>query len=181
VPGHAIEEETHVASIVRYQPFRFPLSEMTREVDRAFERLLDDTFGGSRLTSRGAGWGTAANLYETNDGYWVELPLAGVRPEDVEITVQENALALKAKRTVQAPEGARTLWQGFDSAEWQRRFTLPGEVDANKVNATLEHGVLRLELPKAEHAKPRTIQVNVGAPATPAQIEHQPEAQASAS
>lgn len=158
-----------MASMIRYQPIRIPLGGMAREFDRVFERFFDDTPAAPRAAGRLSG--TAANLYETEAGYWVELPLPGVRPEDVEITAQENVLQLKAKRAWQTPENARTIWQGFSQGEWQQSFTLPGEVDASKVEATLEHGMLRLELPKAEHARPRTIRINAGSNGASAQTE----------
>ena len=148
-----------MASIVRYQPFGFPLQTMTRDLDRMVERLFDDVRPFAR---NGQGAGSPANLYETDAAYWVELPLPGVRPEDVEVTVQENMLSLKAKRAWQTPENAKTIWQGFSQGEWTRQFTLPGEVDSSKVEASLEYGMLRLELPKAEHARPRTIKVHAG-------------------
>jgi HSP20 family protein len=160
------KEESTVASIVRYEPFRFPLSEMTRDFDRALERLVDDSFSFPRGMRARAGAGSAANLYETQDAYWVELPLPGVKADDVEVTVQDNVLQLRAKREWSTPEGAKSIWQGFTGGTWEQHFTLPGEVNPDKVSATLEHGILRLELPKAEHTKPRTIRVNAsGAPA----------------
>ena len=147
-----------MASMIRYQPFRFPLGVMTRDLDRVFDRLIEDTFPTARA-AQGRTPG-AANLWETPDAYVVELALPGVKSEDVEVTVQENELSLSAKRTWQAPENAKAVWHGFGAQEWSQRFTLPGEVNADKVAASLEHGVLKLELPKAEHAKPRTIRIN---------------------
>jgi HSP20 family protein len=120
--------------------------------------LLDDSFG-FPCGARGRA-STSANLHETPDAFVVELPLPGVKPEDVELTVKENVLVLQAKREWQAPEGAKTIWQGFRGGQWEQRFTLPGEVNPDKVSASLEYGVLRLELPKAEHTKPRTIRIN---------------------
>jgi HSP20 family protein len=157
-----------MASIVRYQPFRLPLGEMTRDLDRVFERLFDGTFPAQRAATA---WSGTANLYETPDAYWVELPLPGVKPEDVEVTVQENLLTLAAKRSWQTPENAKPIWQGFGQGQWKQSFTLPGEVNPDKVSASLEYGILRLELPKAEHMKPRTIRVNGVQAAQPAQIE----------
>jgi HSP20 family protein len=157
-------------SIVRYEPFRVSLGSVARDLDRVFDRVFEDMPGFAARTSHSRPAG-AANLYETPEAYWVELPLPGVRPEDVEVTVQENMLTLQAKRAWQTPENAKTIWQGFGQGEWRQSFTLPGEVNNEKVSASLEYGVLRLELPKAEHARPRTIRVNAGpaitaAPAT---------------
>ena len=150
-----------MASMIRYQPFRLPLGEMTRDLDRVFDRLLDDSFGFAR-GERGGAFGAAANLYETQDGYTVELPLPGVKAEDVELTVQDNVMSLRAKREWQAPEGSKTIWQGFTGGVWEQSFTLPGEVNRDRVTASMEHGILRLDLPKAEHTKPRAIRVTAG-------------------
>jgi HSP20 family protein len=127
-----------MATIVRYEPFAL-----------------------SRRWARPAGF--AANLYETDGAYGVDLPLPGVKPEDVEVSLQQDVLTLKAKRTWATPEDAKPLWRGFGSGEWRQSFTLPGEVDGEKVEARLEDGVLRLHLPKAEHARPRQIKVQSGA------------------
>ena len=122
--------------------------------------------------------GVAANLYETEEAYWVELPLPGVKPEDLEVTVHENLLTITAKRTWEAPEKAQIIWQGFGGGEWKQSFTLPGEVNADRVEAVMDYGVLRLQLAKAEHVRPRTIRVNaasgaMGGTPAPQQIEAQ--------
>lgn len=154
-----------MANIVRYRPLNSALvggSRPFEAIDRAFERLFDDAFGFNRMTNGTTRPNVAANLYETAGAYWVEMPVPGVRAEHLEVTVHETALTVKAKREWQTPENAKTIWSGFGQGEWQHSFTLPGDVNAEKVVATLEHGLLRLELPKAEHARPRTIRVNAG-------------------
>jgi len=142
-------------AIVRYEPFG--LLNTRPGFDALFDRLFEDAFGWGRNAAPSARASVAANLYETPDAYWVELPLAGVKPEDVEVRVQESLLTISAKRTWDMPEGAQPIWQGFGSGEWQQSFTLPGEVNADKVEATMDSGVLRLQLAKAEHIRPRTI------------------------
>src|SRR5262245_39881318 len=156
-----------MATIVRYEPFPLSRRWARPSVDRIFDRfdrLAQDALG----ITPGAVWGprlagVAANLYETDGAYGVDLPLPGVKPEDVEVSLQQDVLTLKAKRTWATPEDAKALWRGFGSGEWRQSFTLPGEVDGEKVEARLEDGVLRLRLPKAEHARPRQIKVQSGA------------------
>ncbi|MGH2354328.1 MAG: Hsp20/alpha crystallin family protein [Chloroflexota bacterium] len=152
-----------MATIVRYAPVSPTSRWATRSsIDRLFDRVFEDAFrptsGAAEPTLRAV----AANLYETPEAYWVELPLPGVKPEDLEVTVREKVIDVKAKRTAQVPENAQTHWRGFAPGQWQRRFTLPGEVNAEGVEAHLEHGVLRLQLPKADHLRPRTIKVSNG-------------------
>ena len=157
-----------MASMVRYEPFslwgRRPAFET---FDRLFDRFFEEAAERRQDGTRRIG----ANLYQTPEAYWVELPLPGVKPEDVEVTVQENLLTIAAKRTWQLPEKAQAIWQGFGSGEWKQSFTLPGEVNSDRVEASMEYGVLRLHLPKAEHVRPRTIRVNGLAGNQPQAIE----------
>ena len=151
-----------MASILRYEPFGLLNTRPT--FDRFFDRLFEDAFNVARETA--APRGVTANLYETDEAYWVELPLPGVKPDDLEVTVHENLLTISAKRTWEAPEKATVIWQGFGGGEWKQSFTLPGEVNAEKVEAGMDYGVLRLQLAKAEHTRPRTIRVNATSGAT---------------
>jgi HSP20 family protein len=145
-------------ALVRYEPFG--LLNTRPGFEGLFDRLFEDSFGWARNAAPGAQASVGANLYETPEAYWVELPLAGVKPDDVEVTVQQNVLTIGAKRTWEMPEKAQPIWQGFGSGEWKQSFTLPGEVDPETVDASMEHGILRLQLPKAQHTRPRTIRVN---------------------
>lgn len=164
-----------MASIVRYEPFTLADRWTRPTTDRVFsnfDRILQEAlnftpagFGRSGLGRSGG----VANLFETNDGYVVELPLPGVKAEHVELSVQKNLLTLKATREWAAPEQARALWQGFGAGRWQQTFTLPGEVDAERVEAHLEDGILRLQLPKAQHSRPRQIKVQTNGHVTPAE------------
>ena len=85
--------------------------------------------------------------------------MPGVKPEDVEITAQQDTLNLKWETKVQIPEGATTHWNGFQSGQYQQSFTLPSPINAEGVEANYTNGILTLSLPKAEHAKARTIKV----------------------
>ena len=126
-----------------------------------FDRLLQDAFGVALAPAGSAreGTGGAVNLYDTAEGYWLELPLPGVPADGVDLSVQQNLLTLKARREWAPPEGAQVIWQGFGAGQWQQTFALPGEVDAERVEARLADGVLRLHLPKAQHLRPRQITV----------------------
>lgn len=152
-----------MASIVRTDPFGLRGSWQIRQapLDRFFDRFFEEATGATRPaagpTHRGS---VAVNLYESEEKYWVDLPVPGVKPEDVEITVRKNVLSVTAKVSWEAPQDAQPIWRGFSSGEWRRTFTLPGDVNADKVSASLEHGILRLELPKADHLRPRTIRVS---------------------
>ncbi len=143
-----------MANLTRYNPF----SEMV-SLREAMDRLFEDSFISPRGWST-IGRGMPANLYETADGYTLQLPMPGVKPEDVEITVQQDTLNLKWETKVQFPEGATVHWNGFQGGQYQQSFTLPAPINPDRVEAHYNDGVLTLSLPKAEHARARTIKVN---------------------
>ncbi len=142
-----------MANITRYSPFNEVVS-----LREAMDRLFEDSF----ISSRGgvAGRGAATNLYETPEGFTLQIPMAGVNADDVDITVQQDTLALKWQTKVQVPEGATVHWNGFQSGQFQQSFTLPAPINADRVEAQYNNGVLTLTLPKAEHAKARTVKIN---------------------
>ncbi|GCE12055.1 Hsp20/alpha crystallin family protein [Tengunoibacter tsumagoiensis] len=109
------------------------------------------------IAPRGRGLGV--NLYETAEGFTLQLPLPGVKAENVEITVQQEVVSLKWETQVQAPEKAYTHWNGFQSGKYQRSFTLPTPINSERVEASITDGILTVHLPKAEHAKARTIKI----------------------
>lgn len=135
-------------------------------IDRLFDGLVD----AATIAIYPSDGSTDANLYESPEAYIVELPLPGVRPEDVEITMQDNLLTLTARRHWEAPPNAQPLWRAFGSGTMQQTVSVPGEVIAGPLQAELRDGILRLELPKAERARPRTITVNGVARGAPSAV-----------
>jgi HSP20 family protein len=111
-----------------------------------------------------------ANVYETAEAYLVELPLPGVKAEDVALTVQADRLTLQARRRWEAPPNAQPLARGFGPGELQQTVTLPGDVTTGDLQAELQDGILRLELPKAASAQPRTIPVHGAARGAPSAV-----------
>lgn len=143
-----------MANIIRYNPFNEVVS-----LREAMDRLFADSFispNVNQLGSRAMG----ANLYETAEGFMLQIPMPGVKAEDVEITAQQDTLSLKWETKIQVPEGATALWQGFQHGQYQQSFTLPAPINTEGVEAHYADGILTLSLPKAEHAKARTVKVN---------------------
>lgn len=129
------------------------------QFQREFNRLF--SFPASRVQWPGlASSYPLVNLWEDDQNLYAEAELPGLALENLEIYVSEgNQLALQGER--QPTEGPKGTWhrreRGF--GKFSRSFTLPVEVDADRVEARLEQGVLRLTLPKSERAKPRRITV----------------------
>lgn len=140
-----------MANLIRYNPFNEVVS-----LRDAMDRLFEDSF----IPRAGfAGRGVASNLYETADGFILQIPMPGVKPEDVEITVQQDTLSIKWQTSVNVPENATTHWSGFAASQHQQSFTLPAAINSEKTEASYENGILTLSLPKAEHVKARTVKV----------------------
>ncbi|HEY4389676.1 MAG TPA: Hsp20/alpha crystallin family protein [Ktedonobacteraceae bacterium] len=144
-----------MANITRYNPFSEAVS-----LREAMDRLFEDSFISPRVSSVFNGRGVAANLYETANGFILQIPMPGVKAEEVEITAQQDTLSLKWQSRVQVPEGATAHWNGFQGGQYQQSFTLPTAINAEGAEAHYTDGILTLTLPKAEHAKARTVKVN---------------------
>ena len=143
-----------MANIMRYNPFSEVVS-----LREAMDRLFEDSFIPRLGLDFGGGRGVASNLYETAEGFTLQIPMPGVSPDDVEITAQQDTLHVKWETNVRIPENATTHWSGFAASQHQQSFTLPAPINADKVEARYENGILVLNLPKAEHAKTRSIKV----------------------
>lgn len=134
----------------------------------AMDQLFRETFTWPRLGTApvGSSFGLNSNLYETGDSYVMQAALPGVKLDELQITANRNVLTLQGKTEIAAPEGARGLWTGLGGGEFREQVTLPAEIDGDKATAEYHDGILTLTLPKAEHARVKTIKV--GAASAPA-------------
>ena len=144
-----------MTNITRYNPFNEVVS-----LREAMDRLFEDSFISPRVAGAFGGRGVAANLYETSESFILQVPMPGVKPEDVEITAQQDTLSLKWETKIQVPEGVTPLWHGFQNGQYQQSFSLPSPINAERAEAHYTDGILTLNLPKAEHAKARTVKVS---------------------
>ncbi|GHO63833.1 heat-shock protein Hsp20 [Ktedonobacter sp. SOSP1-52] len=144
-----------MANLTRYNPF----NEFVTLRD-AMDRLFEESVISPRNTSAFFTRTLPANLYETAEDFTMQVPMPGVTPEDVEITVQQEVVSLKWQAGAEIPEHATVHYHGFPKSEHQRSFTLPSPVNAGRAEASYNDGILTLRLPKAEHARARTIKVN---------------------
>ena len=146
-----------MANITRYNPLNDMVS-----LREAMNSLFEDSFI-PRVGSTGRG--IVSNLYETADSFVLQLQLPGAKPEDVEITAQQNTVNVKWTTQVSVPENATTHWSGFASSQYQQGFTLPVPIDAERTEANYENGMLTITLPKAESARARQVKVQTKTPA----------------
>jgi HSP20 family protein len=122
------------------------------------DRLLNEVFG--TLSGRELAWAPACNTYEDEQGFSVEAAVPGFDQKDIEIAIEDGVLTVKGERKNEAPEPNRTYFvREIGKGAFSRSFRLPPNVDSNKVSASYKQGVLTIELPKREEAKPRRITI----------------------
>lgn len=104
-----------------------------------------------------------ADIVETENHYQVKVDLPGVDPKSINVQLEKDVLTLTAERHAEARgEKDSVLRVERVHGQFIRSFALPQDVDAQKIDAKFEHGVLAVTLPKKEQEKPRTIQIKVG-------------------
>ncbi|HME61009.1 MAG TPA: Hsp20/alpha crystallin family protein [Candidatus Binatia bacterium] len=101
----------------------------------------------------------AVDIYETLDGLVVKADLPGVTKDGLDLRVENNLLTIRGRASHCAP--GEMLYREYQLANFFRQFELSDRVDQQNISAELKHGVLTLNLPKAEEAKPRKIDVRV--------------------
>ncbi len=99
-----------------------------------------------------------ATVLENTDGYTLEVEMPGVSKENLEMWVENNELTIIGRRSTASPEGT-LLHRESRSENFRRSFELDPSIDAGKISAKIEQGVVTLTLPKAEQVKPRKIAV----------------------
>jgi len=147
-------------SIIRWDPFR----DVATLQDR-MNRLFDDVWGRGRRGDEeyiSGTWVPAVDVRETKDSLEISAELPGIDPNAVEVSVESGVLTLKGSRQFEkATEGETYHRVERAYGAFERSFTLPTNVDADKIHAAYRNGVLFLTVPKREEAKPRSINIKV--------------------
>lgn len=137
---------------------RRDLGHLRREMDALFNR-----FGGESVDSSGwRGVFPAVNFYEAEDAYILTAELPGVEADSIDVALEGTTVTLRGERKIQHPEGERAGLHRAErqSGSFRRAFELPEAIDAGKVEAVYQHGVLMLRFPKTPEAQPRRIAVS---------------------
>lgn len=137
-----------------------PFSELMT-LRQAMDRLFDDTvFRPFTPYANGDFTRLPLNVRTTPDALLVEAELPGLKPDDVDITLENNTLTIRAEdRAEHTEEQGDWLVREISRGSVMRTVTLPTGLEADRAEATFEHGVLTLRIPKAEQVKPRQIQI----------------------
>ena len=153
-------------SLIRYQnpevsawPSFDRWADLREEMNNLFEVPALANFG--RQGQLFSGWTPPLDLYQDADNIIAVVELPGMRKEDIEISLHDGTLTISGERNSVASEGQDAERTERFSGKFRRSISLPARVDAGKVAASYEDGILTVTLPKAEEAKPKKIEVSV--------------------
>ncbi len=146
-----------MAMMERWDPFR-DLMSIQNELNRLFGR----TFGGGEAAAGSTGsWVPPLDVFETQDRYVVAVELPGIDPGDVDVSVEDSTLTIKGHREFFYKDASDEAFRRIERryGQFTRTLTLPQTTDPEKIEASFDKGVLTVEVPKREEAKPRKITV----------------------
>jgi HSP20 family protein len=124
-------------------------------------RMLDQTFGGfglQPLLTEVAGWTPPVDIEETDDSYVIEAELPGVKEKDVDIEHVGSEISVTGEIKERDRKGVLRR-QTRRTGRFEYRVRLPEQVDAEKISAEFDKGVLEIRIPKPEERKPQRIQI----------------------
>lgn len=130
-----------------------PLLEPWEEMNKTMEDWMP--FGST-------GFVPAIDVYQTEDAVVVETPLAGVDPEKVSISIENDILTIEGSMEKKSEVEEKNYYRKeMRSGSFHRAVALPVAVEGDQAKADFENGVLKINIPKSEKAKPRSIKVNI--------------------
>ncbi len=143
--------------ITRYQPFG-----LFRGLHEDLDRLVESRLAMDDTSSTVASWIPAVDIKEEKERFVIRADVPGVKPEDIEITMEDGVLTIDGHRESEInEEGSDSRRTERASGRFFRRFTLPDTANAEGISARSEHGVLELSIPKHAKVMPRRINIDV--------------------
>jgi HSP20 family protein len=125
-----------------------------RQISRLFDEAYGDTDNETLPT-----WYPAADIYETKDDYVFKLEVPGLNKDDINIELKDNTLSIKGEKKEVKKDDYHRI-ESY-SGTFSRSFVLPRDIDAKKVKASMNDGVLELRVAKAEEQKPKAIPITL--------------------
>ena len=148
-------------ALVRWEPVR-ELSSLQSEMNRVFNTFFDTPAAGAGNGGGVRRWVPSMDLVETDDHFVLRADLPGLAEGDVAIELEDNVLTISGERKSEheEKEGFYRMERSF--GQFRRSLTLPDGIDAQKIAATFDKGVLEVRIPKPEARKPRRVAIRVG-------------------
>ncbi|MBI1320950.1 MAG: Hsp20 family protein [Candidatus Hydrogenedens sp.] len=135
---------------------------MTSQVTQSAAREPAGRPGGAEHTRSVPVFAPATDIYETKAGLVLVAEIPGADPDSIEVTFDRNVLRLTARSKMAAPAGHSLIHAEYRDGDYERSFVLPVEIDAERIEATVKDGLLRLVLPRSEPAPAKKIAVKAG-------------------
>jgi HSP20 family protein len=134
-----------------------------REIEEMFSRSPDwPSRGGRDLSIKGADWAPRADISETDKIFCIKAEVPGIKSEDVKIDIDNHVLSIRGEnKQEKEEEGKRFHRVERYYGSFARSFSLPENVDEEKIEATFKDGLLTLTIPKTEVKKPKAIEIKV--------------------
>jgi len=133
--------------LTRWDPFR----EMV-DIRRRMDDLMQRTFAGAE--GEQAAFGMEMDVSETEDAYEIDASVPGIKPEDIDVTLDNNVLTIRGQTKAEREETGKTYHvRERRMGSFARSIMLPSTVSTDRIDARYEDGVLKLRLPKVEEAR----------------------------
>jgi HSP20 family protein len=151
------------------------LQSVQSEINRLFNTLFDSPTPAATGNGAPRRWIPAMDLVENEQDFVLRADLPGLSEGDVKIELQDNVLAISGERKAEHEERKEGYYRlERSSGSFSRSLTLPEGIDATKITASFDRGVLEVHVPKPEVRKPHKVEISVsGASAEPA-VESEP-------
>jgi HSP20 family molecular chaperone IbpA len=111
------------------------------------------------VTRAGRTYVPQVDIYETRESLWLWADMPGVDEQSLDVRLDNGVLTIEGQVGVKQYENMTPLYTEYNVGNYVRRFTLSNDVDSERIVARMQNGVLALEIPKAERAKPRRIAI----------------------
>lgn len=116
---------------------------------------------GEEHTRAGRTYLPDVDICETQDSLWLWADMPGADEGSIEVKLADGVLSIEGRVSLKDYEDLAPVYTEYNVGNYLRRFTVSSDIDADRIKARMANGVLEVELPKAEHAKPRRISVAV--------------------
>jgi HSP20 family protein len=150
---------------VRHNQEQDTFLDLRGQMNRLFDEFFEGPFGLSPFSGESNLMGDFAprlDISETNHDYTVSAELPGLEPEDINISLERNALMISGEKRAENEEKGKRYYRVERSyGSFQRSIPLPDEVDEDKIDATFKRGVLKVQIPKTKAAQRRSKHIAV--------------------
>ncbi len=148
-----------MTKVVRFSP-RADLSRMQRDFDHMFSNIFPN-FGTDSENNEPISWQPRIDVVETAEAYELFADVPGVGKDDIQINLHEGILSISGERSArEVKETDSVVRLERHTGRFYRSFSLPNKIDAKKIDASFENGVLFVKVPKLEETKPQKIKIS---------------------